>query len=119
MLQQRVPPAAAPSLAAFRSPAAGALRTFFLDHQLQGRVFMSFTAYLETMRAARSAVSAVTAGVGVRDVFYLQPLVLADTPTLWMECKLQTSVQAEVRSFDTGEHLAHPGAPHLLNSPGT
>ena len=100
LLQRRVSPLATPTSTTFRSPFAGSLRSLFLDHQLQGRPFMSFTAYLETMRAACSGLAAVAGGVVMLGVVYLAPLVLEETKeTRWMECRLHTNGNAEVRSL--------------------
>eukprot|EP00964_Phaeocystis_antarctica_P081716 scaffold51141_cov63-Phaeocystis_antarctica.AAC.1 len=98
LLQRRLP---APSgcTALFRSPVAGPLHALVADHVVRGRTVVPGAAYLETARAACSAVTPPSAsGAALRGVFFLQPLALDAGGAAWVECALLEGGAFEVRS---------------------
>eukprot|EP00964_Phaeocystis_antarctica_P126669 scaffold90328_cov104-Phaeocystis_antarctica.AAC.1 len=98
LLQRRLP---APSgcAALFRSPVAGPLHALVADHIVRGRIVFPGAAYLETARAACSAVASPSAsGAALRGVFFLQPLALEAGGAAWVECALLEGGAFEVRS---------------------
>ena len=74
----------------FRSSAAGCLLALVADHIVQGRVIFPGAGYLEVARAA------LTTGVALRDIFFLQPLDV-EAPGLFVECVVANGL-FEVRS---------------------
>eukprot|EP00964_Phaeocystis_antarctica_P052521 scaffold30766_cov77-Phaeocystis_antarctica.AAC.1 len=98
LLQRRL---SAPSgcAALFRSPVAGPLHALVADHIVRGRIVVPGSAYLETARAACSAVASPSAsGAALRGVFFLQPLALEAGGAAWVECALLEGGAFEVRS---------------------
>eukprot|EP00964_Phaeocystis_antarctica_P079045 scaffold49201_cov67-Phaeocystis_antarctica.AAC.1 len=105
LLQRRLP---APSGCAglFRSPVAGPLHALVADHIVRGRIVVPGAAYLETARAACSAVASPSAsGAALRGVFFLQPLALEVGGAAWVDCALLEGGAFEVRS-GSGEAVA-------------
>ena len=98
LLQRRLP--APPGCAAlFRSPVAGPLHALVAEHVVRGRVLFPGAAYLETARAACSAVAPPSAaGAALRGVLFLQPLALEAGGAAWVECALLDDGAFEVRS---------------------
>merc|ERR1719491_1536036 len=106
LLQRRL---SAPSgcVALFRSPVAGPLHALVAEHVVRGRIVFPGAAYLETARAACSAVASPSgAGAALRSVFFLRPLALEeDGGAAWVECALLEGGAFEVRS-GSGEVVA-------------
>jgi acyl transferase domain-containing protein len=84
--------------AVFRSPVSGAVRALVAEHVVQGRVFLPGAGYLEMVRAASCAAAAgLVVSAALREVFFLQPLVLqAGDATI--ECALAQEGRFEVLS---------------------
>ena len=102
LIQHRRP--LADGLNTFRSPTTGRLHALVADHVVLGRVVFPGAAYLESARAAWSAITASSVDVScLHGVFFLQPLAIearADEDGVLVECLLRDDGTFEVRSGD-------------------
>ena len=118
LLQQRL--VQSNDLAVFHSPTAGRLHALVTEHVVQGRVVFPGAAYLETARAAWSAVaSSSAAGACLHGVFFLQPLILdagADGAAVLVECVLHEGGLFEVHSGDGAALYGHNAPTHCTGT---
>ena len=95
-VQQRLPGS---GRTAFRAPTAGALHALVAEHTVQGGVVFPGAGFLEMGRAMCS-LAGDGSGVGaqLRDVLFLQPLLIEEPFSTVVECTVSLNGRFEVRS---------------------